>query len=552
MSMFKIALGIVFAMQSVLLFAPATAGAASQNVLIYQVMAGEESGATREFVTIYNNTDSDIDITGWCVGSKNVVQLACLPGSASERLFLPTHTAAKIASVPYAQAHPITNPTADRYDMTYSVASQSSGSIIGSADTIKLTNAEDVMVDSFEWTKLDAGMTWQRGEATPGVLKDTDTPADFSKSSNVAPAISYTYEVEVIWDICPNLPGTDAAIPPGYMQNQAGDCVVDVCPNLADLQEVVPSTYEKTSEGLCRLRVAPLAIVEILPNAKGADSGHEYIELFNPTSEMVDLSIYRLQIGVNADKAYEFPAESTIAPGEYKVFYDSDIPFSLVNTSGKVGLIAIDGTAVNVSDQYDAPGDDMAWVLLDGTWQYTDRPTPSGANLYMLDETATSGASGSSACGPGKYRHPLTNRCRNIESDAAVITNCEADQYRNPETGRCRKIATTASVTPCKEGQYRSEETNRCRNIVAAGSQAPCAEGQERNPDTNRCRNVLAKSVPDAAFAVQPVQEGMRAFVGWWALGGIGVLAAGYAGWEWRREIGTTLRKFSLKGLFRR
>lgn len=170
----------------------------------------------------------------------------------------------------------------------------------------------------------------------------------------------------------------------------------------------------------------------------------------------------------------------------------------------------------------------------------------------MLDETATSGASGSSACGPGKYRHPLTNRCRNIESDAAVITNCEADQYRNPETGRCRKIATTASVTPCKEGQYRSEETNRCRNIVAAGSQAPCAEGQERNPDTNRCRNVLAKSVPDAAFAVQPVQEGMRAFVGWWALGGIGVLAAGYAGWEWRREIGTTLRKFSLKGLFRR
>jgi hypothetical protein len=150
-------------------------------------------------------------------------------------------------------------------------------------------------------------------------------------------------------------------------------------------------------------------------------------------------------------------------------------------------------------------------------------------------------------CEEGKYRNPVTNRCRTITVDVPVLTACSDGEYRNQETNRCRKIATTlgASLTPCKDDQYRSEETHRCRSITAASTNqlAPCKEGQERNPETNRCRTIATAAIPPAAFAVEPIATSGKAFVGWWALGGIGVLAAGYGIWEWHREITGGLRR---------
>lgn len=65
----------------------------------------------------------------------------------------------------------------------------------------------------------------------------------------------------------------------------------------------------------------------------------------------------------------------------------------------------------------------------------------------------------------------------------------------------------------------------------------PCDEGYERNPATNRCRKVRDTNVLGAGYPVEPYNEGANAAASWWVIGGIAVLALGYAGWEWRREI---------------
>ncbi|HET8884693.1 MAG TPA: hypothetical protein VFM68_04455, partial [Candidatus Saccharimonadales bacterium] len=125
------------------------------------------------------------------------------------------------------------------------------------------------------------------------------------------------------------------------------------------------------------------------------------------------------------------------------------------------------------------------------------------------------------------------------------LTACKIGQYRHPETNRCRNtISTSGSLKPCKANQYRSAETNRCRNVATAASTLkPCNDNQYRSAETNRCRKIVATSVPEAAFAVEPVVESGKAFVGWWTLGGVGALAIGYGAWEWRREAATALRK---------
>lgn len=220
-------------------------------------------------------------------------------------------------------------------------------------------------------------------------------------------------------------------------------------------------------------------------------------------------------------------------------------------------LITNRNVEVASAPAYTNAKDDVSWALIDGIWQYTYTPTPGEANVALA----------ALPCEVGYVRDDETSRCRKIDIIAASSAPCRDGQYRHEETNRCRTIPAPTVLAPCKEGQYRSEETNRCRSLVALLSSAskPCAddqfrnpltnrcksiashedaaltdcgEGRERNPTTNRCRNTVSASTSTVAFPVEPVKDTVEAFVGWWALGGVGVLAIGYAGWEWRREVG--------------
>ncbi len=283
--------------------------------------------------------------------------------------------------------------------------------------------------------------------------------------------------------------------------------------NIAGLQTQIPLGYESPDAFSCYPKSHMLIITELLPNPAGDDNNNEFVEVYNPTSYPVDLSGYTVQIGNNFDKSYVL-ASLVLQPGGYAALTNQGVGFALVNTQSRARLIAPAGNIVSETPLYTNPPDGQSWALIDSIWQYTNQPTPAVANMLSLigTEDDTVSASAPSPCPAGKYRNPLTNRCRSIESDASVLASCDSDQYRSPETGRCRKITLAGAVAPCKDGQYRSEETNRCRNLPAT-------------------------SVPSAAFAVQPVKETGLAFVGWWALGGVSLLAVGYAAWEWRHEV---------------
>lgn len=217
--------------------------------------------------------------------------------------------------------------------------------------------------------------------------------------------------------------------------------------------------------------------------------------------------------------------------------------FTLINTMSRVVLRGIDSTVMGDSGIYENPKEGESWAFIDNMWKYTNQVTPSAENIAM-SEGYDEPLSGSllAPCQSGKYRSPLTNRCRNIATDASMIASCDGDEYRNPDTGRCRKITLT-SVVPCKDRQYRSEETNRCRNIVSASTRKPCAETQYRSEITGRCRNIPVASIPNASFAVKPVKDSPLAFMAWWVIGCLILIAIGYALWEWKYEVFVFVRK---------
>lgn len=330
-------------------------------------------------------------------------------------------------------------------------------------------------------------------------------------------------------------------------------------------QLVQDELYERPNE-------VALRVVEVLANPRSCSpleqtgDCRDYVKLYNPTSQTIDLSQYRLRVGYEGQSSTSSNTAQlggSLAAGGFASY-----EIGVTNTGGWVWLEDMYGTArydETVVEYPDASVDSKkgySWALGVTDWNWAT-PQPSAPNILLSLEEAEAVASGLTPCAPDQYRNPETNRCNKIATEptqtpcradqyrsqetnrcrniatASSLTPCDADEYRSPETNRCRKLATaTSSLTPCKEGQYRSPETNRCRSLATATSAVkPCAANQERNPETNRCRKKAIAGDGTAGFAVVDTPASSDDVMTWLALGGVGAASLGYAGWEWRREM---------------
>jgi len=287
----------------------------------------------------------------------------------------------------------------------------------------------------------------------------------------------------------------------------------------------------------------PLVPIEILSNPKSCspldnDSRClEYVKFYNNTNDTIDFGGVRLRAG-----SVSTQLSGTVASGGYALF-----SISLPNTGGYVsledayGLHTYDNTVVEYLDGSATSKKGLSWALIDGAWQWAV-PNPGGANTPLPpEEVAIQADVDLTPCRSDQYRNPETNRCKQIVSSNSTLTPCAANQYRNPETNRCKSISSSSStsLTPCAANQYRNPETNRCKSTASTASQLqPCAQNQERNPETNRCRSILSSAIPTADFPVESeTAQGYDQSLGWVAFAGVGLIALGYAGWEWRYEI---------------
>lgn len=290
-----------------------------------------------------------------------------------------------------------------------------------------------------------------------------------------------------------------------------------------------------------------------------ANYSDQFIEVYNPGNEIVDISGCQLQTNRSSVTSYVFGLNTKLVPGEHKAIMIADTRLALSKTTtGTVYLLNSDGSAEIDATTYGSMSANTSWALIDGEWQQTYVITRNKSNVYQQFADCEAGyvrnestgrcnrimlATRPAPCAPNQYRNPETGRCRLLAATSALAP-CREGQYRHPDTNRCRNIASTASaLTPCRPGQVRNPATNRCRAIASTASTLkPCQEGWERNPETNRCRKIASiAAVTD--FPVEPIIDTAQGFAAWWTLGGLTLLGAGYGAWEWRRELAAGLRR---------
>ena len=334
-----------------------------------------------------------------------------------------------------------------------------------------------------------------------------------------------------------------------------------------------PGATTVSGGGLYVLPEVPeLSVREVLVNPRSCVVGQEapdcydYIKLRNDGAEPIDLGQYRLRSGysnTNSTSSNTVYFADVLAPGETRTLAHgaNDARVSFTANDGTVWLEDKYGFATYMlgvppyadSDKVAQVGRSWAYNDDTGAWQWaTPAPFATDNDFTVIKPGRGSGATPRELvpCKDGQYRSEETNRCRSIALAGGTLKPCREDQYRSEETNRCRSIASAAASVskPCADDQFRNPATNRCKKIASIDELADCGEGRERNPKTNRCRNVLTSTPPTAGFAVEPITDAANVFVGWWVLGGITVLALGYAGWEWREEVSRFVRKVAQFG----
>jgi len=270
-----------------------------------------------------------------------------------------------------------------------------------------------------------------------------------------------------------------------------------------------------------------LIVSEVAANVASED---QFIEIMNTST--VDLKVDGCVIQTNRSTINSFLLSGILPSGGTQAIYIKDTPLTLTKTtSGAVYILSSDKQSEISSVDYENLAENTSLALVSNVWLQTYAVTPNAANIWQEYPL----------CDDGYFRNIETGYCNKVQT-IEPQADCDDGKYRNPETNRCRNIETvSALLTPCASNQVRNPETNRCRNVASVSSLQPCASNQERNPETNRCRSKTA--MIEADFPVEAVGQASEATLGWWAFGGVGVIALGYAGWEWRNEMLSLIKK---------
>jgi len=508
----------------------------SSKVIISEVKLGGDSFSQgtaqpkdpQEFVTLYNQSGSDINLTGWTLeyAKTNFDKTYCsdsnwmahnVSSSVSQTVLSGTLKAGQ-ASTPIARS--LTDNTA------------------GSLHLVDMSDSNNSVVqDLVGWgisapcQETAAASTPSNGKSIKRYLDCNNLPIDTNDNSK---------------DFAANQPPSPGTLSYPYQTTCQQDDTLST--------SALPAT---TCEGI--------VISEILPNPSGADTDNEFIELFNPSLDIISLQGCSLQT-TGSSKIYNFN-NTSLQPGEYHAFYGSDTGLTLPNSAGGTVWLLSPTTELQAITYQNSLDDDVSWILINNSWQATFQPTPNAANVLQATKPCAEGeernpdtgycrsiatltTSNLSACPEGQERNPDTNRCRTITIVSASLTPCKEGQTRNPATNRCITAGSSSSpLTSCKAGQERNPETNRCKAIatIASTTLKPCPAGQERNPSTNRCRKSTSGTSSKLTSVKDAATGSLTNNPHWWLAGFAAVGATSYGVYEWRQEVLQTLNRIKTK-----
>jgi hypothetical protein len=132
-----------------------------------------------------------------------------------------------------------------------------------------------------------------------------------------------------------------------------------------------------------------IELSEFLPNPEGSDEA-EFIELFNPTENSIDLSGLKIDDEEGGSKPYVVPEGTTVNAGSYIVFSREDTGIALNNTGDAVRLLYSDGALIKQVSYTKGPEAESYAQDTHRDFHWTSSVTPGKINIITRTEEDTS------------------------------------------------------------------------------------------------------------------------------------------------------------------
>jgi len=331
-------LSLILASMIAILHSPVSALAqsiqGSTTIVISEISMGTSASASNEFVELYNNAKTDIDVSNWTIyykssTGKTWTKKASLP----QNTIIHSHDYLLIASelsgadVKLSSGLAQTGGTVQLRD--------TNGTNIdmvgwGTADTSELQAATAAQADEVVYRQFD--------DQTQTMIDSDNNFSDFDISSTATPKLPPAIEI----------PAPD-----------------------------ITTTYPVIS------------LSELLPDpvAPQSDTSDEFIELYNPNNTEVNLSGWILK---DAGGASYILKDKTIPSLGYLTITSAESSLSLNNSGDSIYLYSPDNNLVDESADYGNAKPGLSWAVVGNSWSWTVSPTPNAANSTVYVETITS------------------------------------------------------------------------------------------------------------------------------------------------------------------
>ena len=331
------------------------------SILIGQVKITSSNG---QFVSLYNNTAADIDMSTVQLAYYNFYDLTSTKLTSSRYIPL----SGKLASHNYYLVSD--GAMTICYKMT--VSAQSLG-FSSTAGTLQVTqNGPSNVLDSVAWSKTAV--------TTPAGVQTLPATTNGFLQRAWLEGIAKTANDPWISVLPTGLDGCD-------LQTQIAASASPVVPlptaapqKVKTVTAPAPSVTTPNNVGM----VAP-ELTELFPNpaAPQNDNTDEFIELYNPNDAVFNLTGYRIEVGTTYSRGFTFTAVplANLQPRSYTAFKISDTGLQLSNTEGQARLLDPGGTTISETPAYESAPEGQSWSVIGDSWQWTDTPTPNAVNL---------------------------------------------------------------------------------------------------------------------------------------------------------------------------
>jgi len=202
--------------------------------------------------------------------------------------------------------------------------------------------------------------------------------------------------------------------------------------NIKALDSLLPEQPEiaSSSRALGTPRNDSLIINEIFPNPAGADTGQEWLELFNQSPDKINLLNWRLE---NSNGKYEFKSEQLVAAGAFYVLDNVQSKLAFKNSADVINLYNDLGELADAVEYVEAAQDESYARGANGNWFWTTKATPGSENVISVADSKS-------------------NASKNLEvrskNENASYLETTLENVRELELGSLVKVKGTVAVEP--------------------------------------------------------------------------------------------------------